>query len=179
MDLLLSVIHGQKNRVRETRQLAAYGQIVLGLARKHGGRGWLAYNAQFRQQLAAGAGMAWNDLNPSLAAATAMLDDRAGSGCCSLCLGSDHSKETCALSALEQPTTQMAASLQSLSGLPASRHAARYKPYRTGEEPICRRFNRGRCTSTGCKYEHRCSICLQLSHRAHEGSQRARAGHPL
>ena len=39
----------------ETRQLAAYGQIVIHLAHKHGGRGWLANDSAFRQQAAAGA----------------------------------------------------------------------------------------------------------------------------
>ena len=37
-----------------TRDLMAYGLIVLHLARKHGGWGWLLYDAAFRQQMAAG-----------------------------------------------------------------------------------------------------------------------------
>ena len=50
-----------------TRDLMAYGLIVLHLARKHGGRGWLLYDAAFRQQMAAGS-LAWTDLNASMMA---------------------------------------------------------------------------------------------------------------
>ena len=34
---------------QETQELAAYGLIVIHLARKHGGRGWLSYDTMFRQ----------------------------------------------------------------------------------------------------------------------------------
>ena len=37
------------------RVLAAYGMIVLQLAMKHGGCGWMSYDTAFRQQKAAGA----------------------------------------------------------------------------------------------------------------------------
>ena len=40
---------------QETKELAAYGSIVLQLASKHpGGGGWRSYGRQFRQQKAAG-----------------------------------------------------------------------------------------------------------------------------
>uniref|UniRef100_A0A1X7VXP8 Uncharacterized protein n=1 Tax=Amphimedon queenslandica TaxID=400682 RepID=A0A1X7VXP8_AMPQE len=35
-------------------ELAAYGQIVMNLTQRHGGRGWLSYDRLFRQQAAAG-----------------------------------------------------------------------------------------------------------------------------
>lgn len=54
----------------DCRALAAYGMLVNHLARKHGGRGWLAYDTLFRQQQAAGAALKWEELNPSLMAAT-------------------------------------------------------------------------------------------------------------
>ena len=38
---------------QEMRELAAYGLIVLQLARKHAGGGWLAYDRQFQQHQAA------------------------------------------------------------------------------------------------------------------------------
>ena len=41
---------------KETRELIAYGQIILLLARKHGGLGWTIYDNQLRQMVAAGAG---------------------------------------------------------------------------------------------------------------------------
>ena len=55
---------------QETRELAAYGSIVLQLARKHAGGGWLAYDRQYRQHQAAGANLSWTDISPSLMAAT-------------------------------------------------------------------------------------------------------------
>lgn len=83
---------------KQTRSLAAYGMIVIHLARKHGGKGWLAYDNLFRQQMAAGAKLEWAELCPSLMAATVI-------GCagndqgrvCSLCMASDHISTECAL----------------------------------------------------------------------------------
>ena len=37
---------------KETRDLIAYAQIVVYLARKHGGKGLITYNRLFRQQVA-------------------------------------------------------------------------------------------------------------------------------
>ena len=50
-----------KVEVPEARELAAYGQLVIHMARKHGGRGWLAYDTLFRQQRAAGSLLPWTD----------------------------------------------------------------------------------------------------------------------
>ena len=38
----------------EARGLIAYAQIILDLARKHGGSGWIVYDNHFRSQLFAG-----------------------------------------------------------------------------------------------------------------------------
>ena len=38
-----------------TRNMAAYAQIIIQMARKHSKEGWLAYDQQFRQQRAVGA----------------------------------------------------------------------------------------------------------------------------
>ena len=45
-----------KTESQEARELVAYGQLVIHLARKHGGKGWLAYDTLLRQQLAASTG---------------------------------------------------------------------------------------------------------------------------
>ena len=87
---------------QETRKLTAYGSIVLQLASKHpGGGSWRSYDRQFRQQKAAGATLPWAELNPTLMAATVLGQGSGVSWLCSLCLGCDHMKEECALSALE------------------------------------------------------------------------------
>ena len=57
-----------KTADEETRQLAAYGMIALQLARKHSESGWLLYNCQCQQHIAACTTLPWNDLNPSLMA---------------------------------------------------------------------------------------------------------------
>ena len=52
--------------------LVAYAQIIIQLAWSHGGNGWLAYDRRFRQQLAAGTPLKWNEINPSLLSATVL-----------------------------------------------------------------------------------------------------------
>lgn len=47
----------------ETRELAAYGMLVLQLAQKHWGSGWLFYDKQFCQHKAAGAPLPWPDVS--------------------------------------------------------------------------------------------------------------------
>ena len=86
----------------ETRRLAAYGMIIMQLVRKHGGNGWRLYDKQFRLQQAAGAGLSWVEINPSLLAAT-VLGQPSDRGCrpCLLCLAPDHTREDCALVSLE------------------------------------------------------------------------------
>lgn len=86
---------------RKTRDLLAYGQIVVNMARKHGVQGWLAYNSMFRQQLAAVAALTWTEIDSSLMAAT-ILGPRAetpGQVClwCLWCLASAHSRHEHAL----------------------------------------------------------------------------------
>ena len=58
-----------KVNCQETRDLMAYGQIILMLARKHGGLCWKAYNAHFRQLVGAGHNLHWTEYNPSMMAA--------------------------------------------------------------------------------------------------------------
>ena len=145
----------------ETRDLLAYGQLVLLLARKHGGLGWVAYDHQFRQQAAAGSTAPWSELNLSLMAATVFATGgETPTRACPLCFAADHSARECALASLEVNKAPPRP--------PASnRTAVRPRPYRTREE-VCRRFNRGACSSTSCKFEHTCSTCQQPGHGSHE-----------
>ena len=83
-----------------TREMAAYAQIVVMQARKHPGGGWLAYDQQFRQQRAAGLDLKWNDLSPSIMAATVL---RSAHETCTLCHFPDHATEQCALFSQEPP----------------------------------------------------------------------------
>ena len=122
---------------KRAKELAAYGQVIVHLAQRHGGRRWQAYDRLFRQQNAAGANHPWAELCPSLMAATVMAPCHSGKGqSCLLCNGSDHDQYACALVSAETK-----------------------KPH-TEAEP-CRRFNRGECKlqADGCKFAHTCLLC--------------------
>ena len=81
-----------------TRDLLAYDQLILQLARQHGGGGWIAYDSQFRQQAAAGATGPWSELNHSLMAATMFVAGReAPARACPLCCATDHTARDYAL----------------------------------------------------------------------------------
>ena len=163
-----------KVEVPQARELAAYGQLVIHMARKHGGRGWLAYDTLFRQQRAAGSLLPWTDINASLMAATVL-----GSGgesstgkVCSLCAGSDHVQSECALNLLHNdqllPPTSCSSSAGSSSASSSSSNLKppnrRYTPYPGASasdkaDNRCRRFNRGACSANPCRFEHNCSFC--------------------
>lgn len=85
-----------------TRELAAYGMVILQLAKKHRGNSWLLYDRLFRQHWAVGTETQWAYINPSLLAATVLSHPAEGPSCsCSLCLSADHTKEDCTLSSLK------------------------------------------------------------------------------
>ena len=150
---------------RETRELAAYGMIILQLATKHPGAGWRSYDRQFRQQKAAGADWPWADLNPSLMAATVLGQSSGGaSRTCPLCLNADHTREECALFSLEH--TRAGASPQ-FPRPPFHRQVRRTAPYGPPVGAgVCYRFNRGTCYATRCRFEHYCSNCSRPGHPA-------------
>ena len=105
------------------RGLLAYGQLVVQLARKHGGLRWVAYNSQFQQQANAGASAPWFELNLSLMAATVFA-------ACQLCFAMDHTASDCALALLKSHKTH--------THPPALGHAAqRMRPHQNQEE-VCR-----------------------------------------
>ena len=140
-----------------TRDLLAYGQLILQLARQHGGGGWIAYDNQFRQQAAAGATAPWSELNLSLMAATVFAaGGEAAARACQLCFATDHTARDCALASLEVGRT----SQRPPSGARAS---PRPRPYRA-QDDICRRFNRGTCSASSCRFEHICAACQKPGH---------------
>ena len=93
-----------KSDQQPSRDFAAYGMIIIQLARKHGGKGWILYDRQFWQHCAAGANLPWANLNPSLMAATVIGhsgDHIPPRRSCPLCLSADHTREECALASIE------------------------------------------------------------------------------
>ena len=161
---------------KETRDLAAYGMLILHLARKHTGSGWLVYDRQFRQHQAAGANLPWADISPSLMAATVLSQAGSGPGrSCSLCLAADHAREDCALAPLESHSTHSPHS--AVRPNHSSRQSRRLALYSSSDN-ICRRFNRGYCGSSNCRYDHVCSGCFKQGHpesQCSESKAKARA----
>ena len=94
-----------KSEDEQTRSMIAYAQIILDLARRYGGSGWLAYNTHFWAQLFAGKPFKWNEVNPSLLASAFFGNPRLGEGAktCSRCMAAEHSTAECAVAASEDP----------------------------------------------------------------------------
>ena len=154
-----------KSDHRETRELMAYGKIIISLAQGHGGLGWATYDSLFRQQVAAGAEPAWTQLNASLMAATVLgAGNEPQPRPCFRCQATDHSAQECALASIDNTPPPSRSSW-------TNRSSARYRPYNQQEE-ICCRFNRGTCSAASCKYEHRCATCQKAGHGSHECSRR-------
>ena len=156
------------------RATLAHGCIVLQLAQRHGGTGWLEYDRIFRRQAASDPTIAWNTLNPSLMAATVLATSPGTGTICPHCQAADHGGEDCALLSVDpfldnqtrihRPPTTPQQQLRT--------QKARYTPYGnpgSSSEP-CRRFNRGVCpdTATTCRYKHVCGNpeCLASGHTA-------------
>ena len=134
MGILLFKLHCCQISHQETRDLLAYGQIIIELARKHAGMGWYTYDSLFRQQLNAGANLKWMDLNPSPMASTVLCGRGITNGgqMCSLCMASDHLATDCALASLETPrpiTPSPRLPLEQLGFRGSKRPQPGYNPY--------------------------------------------------
>ena len=108
--------------------------------------GWQAYDGLFRQQIATGSPLPWNELSSSLLASTVFAGStNRGSSSCQLCKGVDHTHTACALQA----------GLVGLGGS-ADSPAKRAKSLQA-----CRRFNKGECrlSQDACKFYHSCLAC--------------------
>ena len=159
-----------------SRQLIAYTQLVLDLARRHGGKGWLSYDCLFREHMAAGSKDKWEELNPSLMASTVLGSSDTQHRFCSACMSSDHNKQECSFSSMDPNVSRTNAlntgpSLNRSNSPLLARPSFRAKPYNVPTRPrndICRRFNRGTCYSSACKYDHICNSCQRPGHSAIE-----------
>ena len=146
-----------------TRNMAAYAQIVIQQSRKHPGMGWIAYDQFFCQQQASSMDLPWNDLAPSIMAATVL---RSGE-CCTLCHSSDHSTEQCAWSPFAKGSPPPPPrSTEKPPGSQGQNRNHRFRPYSalptppsTGSEEVFRRFNNG-----SCPYTHSCLLCNSTLH---------------
>ena len=160
----------------KTRELIAYAQIILDMARRHGGTGWLAYDAHFRAQFFAGGIYKWNEVNPSLLASAVFGNTRLGEGAksCPRCMAADHTLAECAIAAMEESRPQ-SMSQPGPSRHTGSRHPSTPYPLPNRPDEPCRRFNKGlHCSAKSCRYEHTCNSCFRGPHPATECRQKGK-----
>ena len=82
----------------QVRHLLAYLTLIVWEACRCGGRGWLAYDSYFSQQVVGDDSADWSKLNQSLYAVTFIAQGNRERGrSCAICLESDHTEEQCAL----------------------------------------------------------------------------------
>ncbi len=137
------------------RQLLAYQTLVVREARRCGGRGWLAYDSMFRQQVAGNTEADWSKLNSSLYAVS-FLAHAGGGKTCSLSMESDHGDDDCALA------TPKAGGSGGKYPKPVTRQegvelGARFAKGKT--KMVCFAWNQGKCNFPYCRYRHVCVKC--------------------
>ncbi len=140
----------------KARELWAYQALMIAEHRKCGGRGWLLYDAAFRQQITSLEGTDFSRVNQGLYATTFLAYGGRGQFC-ARCMSSDHAQEECALHPnREVPVVQ----LQDSRG--RSRREEQVlgeQRRRRGRRGACYAFNDGRCAVPFCRFEHVCSVC--------------------
>ena len=140
------------------RQLLAYQTLIVREARRCGGKGWLAYDAYFRQQAVGDDKLDWSCINQSLYAVTFIAQGDRGKGrCCVLCLESDHVEEQCAL---YNPSAKPASYKKPLEKAPSDgRDPSQGRGKGGGRSMACFAWNQGDCRFLACKYRHVCVRC--------------------
>ena len=142
---------------KKTREMWAYQATMIAEARRCGGRGWLLYDAAFRQQAAAATNLERVDfsrINQSLYATTFLAYGGRGQFC-TTCMQPDHTAEECALH------PNRALPVVRVSEEPAERRPRPTEARRgkgAGKRP-CFGWNDGQCPYQYCKYDHVCARC--------------------
>lgn len=138
------------------RELWAYQALMIAEHRKCGGRGWLAYDSAFRQQIVSLEETDFSKLNHGLYSTTFLAFGGRGQFC-SRCLLSDHTQEECALHpnrALPVVQFREPGGMNRREGM--SSQGERKKKGRRG---ACFAWNDGHCPTPYCRFEHVCSKC--------------------
>ena len=158
------------------RELWAYQATMIAEHRKCGGRGWLPYDAAFRQQIASLEATDFSKLNQALYSTTFLAFGNKGQFC-TRCLLSDHSQEDCALHPSKAlPIVQFKESALGISRRDRER-GEESPPRRRIRRGACYAWNDGRCTAQPyCHFEHVCSKCGG-EHRRSACRSRARDTH--
>ena len=149
------------------RDMLAYMRLIIREAHKHGGQGWLTYDAVFRRNHQ-GASQPWNVLDPSLHTAYVPSQGAPPRVPCKHCNETDHAPEDCALA----PTVPAVRPSQREAAPPTSRPPKRPLLQGTAPPPqkrVCISWNMGQCAVPGaCTYRHHCATCENRDHRARD-----------
>jgi hypothetical protein len=157
------------NNPAKTREMWAYQSLMIGEARRCGGRGWAMYDSAFRQQMASRGDGDFASLNQSLYSTTFLAYGGRGKFC-GTCMMSDHAQEECALN----PTRALPiVQIREQEGRRDTRGTDNRRQRGRRPGPPCYAWNDGHCTYSNCRFEHVCSSC-QGNHR--RSACRARAG---
>lgn len=130
---------------KKAKELAAYGQIVIQLAQRHGGGAGYPMTGRFISKLLQGLMLL---IAPSLMAATVMAAGQSKDNSCQLCNGADHQTSACAL----QPSPFQSTKQDSFSNKRQRAHSS--EPCRN----VCYQ------SPMTCKFTHCCLACGSLAH---------------
>ncbi len=158
------------------RELLAYQAMIISEARRCGGRGWLLYDAAFRQQIRSFETVDFSRINQSLYSTTFLAYGSGRTRFCPDCMMADHAREECALNPNRSlPMVQM----REAEGRPRAPDPKR----RRAKSGPCYAWNDGRCSFRDCRYDHVCSQCQgdhkRSSCKASEGETKRREQKPL
>ena len=147
---------------QKASELWAYQSTILKAAHNYEGSSWVAYNRQFRRDMLARKDLNWSMSNARLY--NEAFTCRAKSiPRCPHYLGDDHMGSNCPLN----PSPLVIGWLQeSSSNPPQTTPNSLFPRGQTrsggGKGELCRNFNENRCRFTRCRYQHSCSLCLDL-----------------
>ena len=157
-----------KKHPEKFQELLAYHSTILVEALRFGCKGWMSYDRMFREHVEKEPSSNWSLLH-SMFYSLSFLSQRVEASTCPKCMGSDHSKFECALSALDpqqEPTRSRPMENSRQSG-PAKKRFRRDvtpqsgAPSSSAPKTICFSFNEGQCFRhpKPCDREHKCIRC--------------------
>ena len=147
--------------------MLAYMRLLIREAHKHGGQGWLTYDAVFRRNRH-GMSEPWSHLDPSLHSAYILGQGTSPRIPCKHCNEADHIAEGCALAPTVAPT-KPSRERETVFQFPRPpyKRPAQASPTTDRPKPICISWNKGKCAYPGaCSFLHICPFCDTREHRA-------------
>ena len=137
----------------KSKELLAYQTLIVREAWQCGGKGWLAYDTMFQQQVAGNPEVDWN---PTLYAVTFLAQSGSGRKCV-LYMESDYSKEDCALAKVK--VGSLIPKMSSRQDTQQSGAEATSRLPKGKSRMVCFAWNQGECSFPYCRYQHTCIMC--------------------